>query len=55
MEDSHLKKVSIFDSSVISYNLGNQIIAESVQRFIDENLSNSYVIKLQYAERIRHI
>ena len=54
MEDSHLKKVSIFDSSVISYNLGNQIIAESVQRFIDENLSNCYVIKLQYAERIRH-
>lgn len=54
MENLQLKKVSIFDSSVLSFNLGNQIIADSIEGFIDKNLSNSYVIKLQYTERIRH-
>jgi len=48
-----LKKVSIFDPSILSYNLGNEIISNSINKFISENLNDSFVIKLQYTERLR--
>ena len=48
-----MKKVSIFDPSILSYNLGNEIISNSINKFISENLNDSFVIKLQYTERLR--
>ena len=32
-----MKKVSIFDPSILSYNLGNEIISNSINKFISEN------------------
>ena len=48
-----MKKVSILDPSILSYNLGNEIISNSIDNFISEHLNESFVIKLQYTERLR--
>lgn len=48
-----MKKISILDPSILSYNLGNEIISESVNKFIDNDLPNSFKIKLQFTERLR--
>ena len=48
-----MKKVSILDPSILSYNIGNEIISNSIDNFISEHLNESFVIKLQYTERLR--
>ena len=48
-----MKKVSILDPSILSHNLGNEIILNSIDHFISEHLNESFVIKLQYTERLR--
>ena len=50
-----MKKISILDPSIISYNLGNEIISESVYKFINNYFSNTFTVKLQFTERLRQI
>ena len=50
-----MKKVAVLDPSILSYNLGNQIIAESIFSLFDSILLNSFIVKLQYAERLGNI
>ena len=50
-----MKKISILDPSIISYNLGNEIISESIYKFVNNYFSNSFTVKLQFTERLRKI
>ena len=53
-------KISVCDTTICDDNLGNQIIMESINPFIEEMFMNDFVIKLQYLEKFdrysrRHI
>lgn len=46
--------ISIFDTSISDYNLGNQIIMDSVNLEIRENFNDCFVYKLPYIEITKH-
>lgn len=46
-----MKVISVLDTTICDYNLGNQIIMESVYRIIDELFPDAFIFKLQYAEK----
>ena len=53
-------KISVCDTTICDYNLGNQIIMESIHSVIEKYFRESFVIRLQYLERfgkdsLRHI
>jgi len=45
-----MKKISVFDTTVSNYNLGNQIIMESVYRHLKEIFPMDFFFKLPYME-----
>jgi polysaccharide pyruvyl transferase WcaK-like protein len=49
-----MKKIAIFDTTISDYNLGNQIIMESVYKHLREIFPNDFFYKLPYMEITRH-
>ena len=46
-----MKVISILDTTISDYNLGNQIIMEAVNDILDELFWDDFMFRLQYAER----
>jgi len=46
-----LKNISIIDTTISDYNLGNQIIMESIDKIVYELFREYFVFKIQYAEK----
>jgi polysaccharide pyruvyl transferase WcaK-like protein len=49
-----MNKIAVFDTSISDYNLGNQIIMESVYKYLDEIFPGDFFFKLPYMEITRH-
>lgn len=49
-----MKIVSIFDTTISDYNLGNQIIMDSVYKHLRNMFPNAFFFKLPYMEITRH-
>jgi polysaccharide pyruvyl transferase WcaK-like protein len=49
-----MKKISIFDTTISDYNLGNQIIMESVYKHLYEIFPEDFFFKLPYMEITKH-
>jgi polysaccharide pyruvyl transferase WcaK-like protein len=47
-------KISVFDTSISDYNLGNQIIMESVYKYLSEIFPDDFFFKLPYMEITGH-
>lgn len=45
-----MKTVSVIDTSVNNYNLGNLIIMDSINNIFDEIFSNDFIFKIQASE-----
>lgn len=45
-----MKKISVFDTTISSYNLGNDIIMESVLKYLNELFPSSFIVKVPYME-----
>lgn len=41
-----MKTISVFDTSILSYNIGNEIIMDSVMAQLDEFFNNDFIIRL---------
>lgn len=46
-----MKIISVLDTTVCNYNMGNAIIMEAIYRVIDELFPDAFIVKLQYAEK----
>lgn len=46
-----LEILSVLDTTICEYNLGNQIIMDSIYKIINEIFPEAFVFKLQYAEK----
>jgi len=46
-----MRIISILDTTICDYNLGNQIIMESVYKILDELFPDAFIFKLQYGEK----
>jgi polysaccharide pyruvyl transferase WcaK-like protein len=49
-----MKKIAVFDTTISGYNLGNQIIMESVYKQLREIFPNDFFYKLPYMEITRY-
>ncbi len=49
-----MKKISVFDTTISDYNLGNEIIMESIYKNLREIFSNDFFFKLPYMEITSH-
>lgn len=49
-----MKKISVFDTTISDYNLGNQIIMESVYQHLGELFPDDFFFKVPYMEIKRH-
>ena len=45
-----MKTVSVIDTSINNYNLGNMIIMDSINNIFDEIFSNDFIFKIQASE-----
>lgn len=46
-----MKIISILDTTISDYNIGNQIIMDAINRTIDEIFKDDFIFRLQYAEK----
>ena len=46
-----MKIISVLDTTISDYNLGNQIIMESVNEIINCLFGGDFLFRLQYAEK----
>lgn len=49
-----MKKISVFDTTISDYNLGNQIIMESVYNHLQNIFPNDFFFRVPYMEITRH-
>jgi hypothetical protein len=50
-KEFNMKVITILDTTICDYNLGNQIIMESIYEIINELFPNDFIFRLQYAEK----
>jgi len=46
-----MKTISVFDTTISNYNLGNQIIMDAVDNILNEIFQDDFIYRLQYAEK----
>jgi polysaccharide pyruvyl transferase WcaK-like protein len=49
-----MRKISVFDTTISDYNLGNQIIMEAVYKHLNEMFPSDFFFKVPYMEITRH-
>jgi len=47
-----MQRISVLDPSIVSYNLGNDIIIDSVNNFLKEQFNEAFITKLQFTDRL---
>ncbi|MCM8832071.1 MAG: hypothetical protein NC918_07770 [Candidatus Omnitrophica bacterium] len=50
-----MKVISVLDTTICDYNLGNQIIMESVYKIIDELFIDDFLFRFQFDEKFESL